>query len=78
MGGLARPPTRGGDRYAAPLVARKRDVKQSRQACKEVGLTTRERYEASEALHAEKDSAGRKAHMSYGDLVAWLRGWKRR
>ena len=58
--------------------ARKRDVKQFRQACKEVGLTARERYEASEALHAEKDSSGAEAHMSYGELVAWLREWKGR
>ena len=59
-------------------MARKRDVKQFRQACKEVGLTVRERYEASEALHAEKDSSGAKAHMSYGELVVWLQEWKRR
>jgi hypothetical protein len=39
-------------------VARKRDIKQFRQACKEVGLTPRERYQASEALHAEKGEAG--------------------
>jgi hypothetical protein len=43
-------------------VARKRDVKQFRQACREVGLTARERYEASEALHAEKQASGMKAH----------------
>jgi hypothetical protein len=35
-------------------MTRKRDIKQLRQACKEVGLTVRERYDASEALHAEK------------------------
>ena len=59
-------------------MARKHDVKQFRQACKEVGLTARERYEASEALHAEKDSSGAKAHMSYRELISWLREWKRR
>jgi hypothetical protein len=37
-------------------VTRKRDIKQFRQACKEAGLTVRERYEASQALHAEKES----------------------
>lgn len=45
---------------------RKRDIKQFRQACKEAGLTAYERYEASQALHAEKESgAGRK------DMSCW-------
>lgn len=61
-----------------PVVTRKRDIKQFRQACKEVSLTVQERYEASEALHAEKESAGVQAHMSYGDLLAWLRQWRQR
>jgi len=69
---------RRSDEYAAAVVARKHDVKQFRQACKEVGLTTRERYEASEVLHADKESSGGKAHMSFGELVSWLREWKRR
>jgi hypothetical protein len=30
-------------------MTRKRDIKQFRQACKEAGLTVRERYEASQA-----------------------------
>jgi hypothetical protein len=59
-------------------VARKRDIKQFRQACKEVGLTPRERYEASEDLHGEKGESGVHAHMSYGELLAWLRQWKLR
>jgi hypothetical protein len=62
----------------APPVARKRDVKQFRQACREVGLTARERYEASETLHAEKQGSGKKEHMSYEQLLAWLREWKQR
>jgi hypothetical protein len=37
-------------------MTRKRDIKQFRQACKEAGLTVRERYEASQALHAEKET----------------------
>jgi hypothetical protein len=57
-------------------VASKRDIKQFRQACKEVGLTPRERYEASEDLHAEKERLGMLAHMSYSELLAWLRQWK--
>jgi hypothetical protein len=57
-------------------MARKRDVKQFRQACKEVSLTSRERYEASEALHAEKRASGGKEHMSYQELVAWVREWR--
>jgi hypothetical protein len=31
---------------------------QFRQACKEAGLTIQERYEASAALHAEKEYPG--------------------
>ncbi len=58
-------------------MSRKRDVQQFRQACKEVGLTAQERYEASEALHSEKQSSGVNQHMSYGDLLAWLRQWTR-
>jgi hypothetical protein len=42
---------------------------------KEVGLTAIERYEASRALHAEKESSGIREHMSYGELLAWLRAW---
>jgi hypothetical protein len=57
-------------------MARKRDIKQFRQACREVGLSPLERYEASLALHAEKESSGTQAHMSYGELLVWLREWK--
>lgn len=53
----------------------KQDIKQFRQACREAGLTPQERYEASEALHAYKQAWGERQHMSYGDLVAWLRQW---
>jgi hypothetical protein len=54
----------------------KHDIKQFRQACKEAGLTIRERYEASQALHAEKESGGGQKDMSYGELLAWLREWR--
>jgi hypothetical protein len=59
-------------------VARKRDIKQFRQACKEVGPTPRQRYEASEVLHAAKEGLGTQEHMSYGELLTWLRQWKQR
>jgi hypothetical protein len=59
-------------------MARKRDIKQFRQACKEVGLTPRERYEASEDLHAAKEGLGTQEHMGYGELLAWLRQWRQR
>ena len=59
-------------------MTRKRDIKQFRQACKEVGLTVQERYAASEALHAEKKSTGVQEHMTHGELLAWPRQWKRR
>ncbi len=57
-------------------MSKKRDIKQFREACKELGLTPRERYEASQALHVHKAGAGRKEHLDYGDLLAWLRQWK--
>jgi len=57
-------------------MSRKRDIKQFRQACREVGLSARERFEASEALHSAKESSGMKEHMSYQELVAWLREWR--
>jgi len=57
-------------------MGRKRDIKQFRQACKETGLTVRERYEASEALHAEKQAGSVQASMSYGELLAWPRQWR--
>lgn len=57
-------------------MSRKRDIKQFRQACKEAGLTVRERFEASEALHAEKQAGSVQADMSYGELLDWLRQWR--
>ncbi len=56
----------------------KRDIKQFRQACREVGLTASERYEASDALHGEKASGDIQADLTYGELVVWLRQWKDR
>lgn len=57
-------------------MGRKGDIKQFRQACKEAELTVSERYEASQALHAEKQTGGGQEDMSYGELLAWLREWK--
>jgi len=57
-------------------VGHKRDIKQFRQACKEAGLTVRERREASADLHAEKEAGSVQADMSYGELLAWLRQWR--
>jgi hypothetical protein len=58
-------------------VARKREIKQFRQACTEVGLTKEERWEAGEALEDDKGAFGEKEHLSYQQLIAWLREWKR-
>jgi hypothetical protein len=57
-------------------VGHKRDIKQFRQACNAVHLTASERYEASEALHAEKASGDAQVDMGYRELVAWLQQWK--
>jgi hypothetical protein len=51
-------------------MSRKHDIKQFREACREVGLTATERYAASQALHAEKQSGGGQQDMSYGELLA--------
>jgi hypothetical protein len=59
-------------------VTRKRDIKQFRQACKELGLSARERHRASEALHVDKQATGMQGHMSYGELLEWLRQWRQR
>jgi hypothetical protein len=59
-------------------VARKREIKQFRQASKELGLSAEERYLASEALHAEKGTTGDRKHMSYQELLTWLRQWRER
>lgn len=64
--------------HSLGVVARKRDIRQFRQACREVGMTARERYEASEALHAEKRLSEIRADMSYGELLEWLRQWMQR
>jgi hypothetical protein len=57
-------------------MARKHDVQQFRQACREVGLTPDQRYRASEALHGDKRASGQSAHMTYAELLEWLRQWK--
>ncbi len=57
-------------------MARKHDIKQFRQACREVGLSAIQRYEASQALHAEKESGGEREHMSHGELLSWLQEWR--
>jgi hypothetical protein len=56
-------------------MSRKQDLKQFRQACREIRLSKAERYEAREALHREKQSSGR-PDMSYGELLDWLREWR--
>ncbi len=63
-----------GDTLAS--VARKRDVKQFRQACREAGLIDSDRRAASDDFHAEKASLGSREDIEYGELVAWLREWK--
>jgi hypothetical protein len=39
-------------------------------------MSAQERREASIDLHAYKQSSGIRGHMSYGDLLDWLRQWK--
>lgn len=74
--GASRRPVARRRKLESPSVTRKRDIKQFRQACREVGLSAIERYEASQTLHTEKESSGAYEHMSYGELLAWLQEWK--
>jgi hypothetical protein len=57
-------------------MSHKHDVKQFRQACREAGLTVSERYEASDALHAEKASGDVQVDMTYRELLNWLQQWR--
>lgn len=57
-------------------MARKRDVTQFRQACREARLDRDERYRARDDFHAEKRESGTREHIGYGELLAWLREWK--
>jgi hypothetical protein len=56
-------------------MTKKQDIKQFQQACREIGLSASERYKASEVLHDEKKASGVHEHMTYGELLAWLREW---
>lgn len=57
-------------------MARKADIKQFRQACAELRMSAQERRAASIDFHSYKQASGRRGHMNYGDLLAWLRQWK--
>ena len=58
-------------------MSRKRDSLQFRRACREAGIRTiEERARASADLHAYKQQFGFRGHLSYQDLLAWLREWK--
>jgi hypothetical protein len=54
----------------------KRDIKHFKQACNQVGMERPERYLARKAFHAAKARGEISPHMSYGDLMAWLRAWR--
>jgi hypothetical protein len=53
-----------------------RDVKQWKQACREVGLTKPERKQATKDFHKEKEAFGERRHLPYGNLIIWLQEWK--
>jgi hypothetical protein len=53
-----------------------RDVKQWKEACREVGITGPERKRATKDFHAEKRAFGERHHMQYRNLIIWLRDWK--
>lgn len=39
-------------------------------------MSAQERQEAGLAFHDFKQGLGKRDHMTYGDLLAWLRQWK--
>jgi hypothetical protein len=53
-----------------------REVKQWKQACREVGIEEEDRDRAADDFHAEKRASGERGHRSYGNLIIWLRDWK--
>jgi len=57
-------------------LAPKRDTKQFKQACRQVGLDDGELRRASDALHAEKASGDIQTDLTYGELLKWLQEWR--
>jgi hypothetical protein len=57
-------------------MAPKRDVKQWKQACREIGLTPDEQRQAKRDFHADKRASGDRDHRSYGNLIIWLQDWR--
>ena len=55
----------------------KRDIKQFKQACREAGVLDDLIYAASKEFHAAKRRGEVTQHMRYGELVAWMREWRR-
>jgi hypothetical protein len=56
-------------------MAPRRDNRQWKQACREVGVPDSQAKQASEDFHAEKKASGERGHWSYGNLIIWLRDW---
>jgi isopropylmalate/homocitrate/citramalate synthase len=56
-------------------VARKRDIQQWHEACREASLTEAERFAASKDLHRDKHAQG-SSDKTFAELVAWLREWR--
>jgi hypothetical protein len=54
----------------------KRDVKQWKDACNEIGLDEGEREIATREFHSEKQASGERGHWQYGNLIIWLGEWK--
>jgi hypothetical protein len=53
-----------------------RDVKQWKQACRQLGIVGEDKDQASEDFHAEKRASGESGHWPYGKLINWLRNWR--
>ncbi|HVY79188.1 MAG TPA: hypothetical protein VG898_11835 [Solirubrobacterales bacterium] len=58
-------------------MSRKRETRQFRDACRAAGIRTiEERARASVDFHTYKRQIGLRGHLSYRELVEWLRAWK--
>jgi hypothetical protein len=58
-------------------VGHKRDIKQFKQACREARVVRDQRHRASDDFHAAKRRGELPEHIRYGDMVSWLREWRR-
>lgn len=55
---------------------RKHDHKQFSDACAEAGIDKDDRIRLKLEFHEYKRQIGRREHLTYQELVEWLREWR--